>query len=179
MKSYKIILLAIAIPGCASTTHEAKQRIMLTTPGAPKAGCKLTSKSLGVQYFTTPEAIEIPRSSDSIEISCHKKCYYDEAKIFDPVINGEDLASNGFFGGAAPLAVDVATRKYYNYQYDFVIQMKPNKHCGANRKGFLDGSSKDFDNQIKDFSYDDQNPLPEIKNVDLKDSLAPMDPITK
>lgn len=155
-------------------THGPKQRVMITTPGAPKAECTLSSKSMAEQHFTTPEAIELPRSSEVVEVHCHKKCFYDEIKTFTPVINGEDLASNGFFGGAAPLAIDLTTKKAYNYSYDLTIEMKPNRRCRAKRKGFLDGDPKDFDNRIDDFTFDDgPKPLPDATSKNTESMALP------
>ena len=177
MRLSRIVFMALAVSGCASATHGTKQRVMVSTPGAPKAECRLTSKSLGTQRFLTPEAVEIPRSSEAIEISCHKKCFYDETKTFNSSINAEDLASNGFFvgfAGAAPIAIDLATKKAYNYTYDFVVQMKPDHRCRSKRKGFLDGDPKDFDNRIQDFSFDDNPaPLPDPAPEDMKNTPQP------
>lgn len=155
-----IILLMLAISGCASVTRELKQRVLISTPGAPNTKCSLTSKSLGRLIFTTPEAFEIPRSSETVEIRCHKTCFHDMTKSFTPSINDEDLASNAFFGGVAPLGIDLATKKYYNYSYDLIIQMSPDNRCGLSRKNFLDGDSKDFNNQISDFSFSDSGAIP-------------------
>lgn len=172
--------MTAAISGCATATHGPKQRVIVSTPGAPKAECTLKSHSLGVRRFTTPEAIDVPRSDEAVEISCHKKCFHDETKTFSSKLNAEELASNGFFGGfgaVGPIAIDLATKKAYDYTYDFIIEMKSNGQCRSKRKGFLDGDPKDFDNNIKDFSFDESpKPLPEISPEDLKTLPAPATP---
>lgn len=143
-------------------SHGPQQRVMVSTPGAPHAECTLTSETLGARKFITPEAINIPRSSEKITIACHKKCFDDETKTFGPALNGEDLAVGGLIGGIGPVAIDAATGRAYNYTYDFSIPMKSSRRCAAHRKGFLQGDKKDFDNEIKDFNFDQLSaPLPE------------------
>lgn len=140
-------------------THGPKQRIMVSTPGVPRAQCTLTSHSLGVLDFTTPEAVELPRSSETVEVRCRKKCFFEEARTFTPVMNGEDLASNVFLGGSGPLAIDLATNRSYGYKYDFVITLKPDPRCGSKRNGFLDGNPVALDDQLDDFTFD---PVPKL-----------------
>jgi hypothetical protein len=162
MNRLKPLLCAAFLSGCATMTHGPQQRVAVSTPGAPHAECTLTSPTLGVQKFITPEAINIPRSSEKISVSCHKKCFDDATKTFQPVLNGEDLAVGGLIGGIGPVAIDRATGSAYNYTYDFSIPMKSNHRCAAHRKGFLQGDQKDFDNEIKDFNFDQlPAPLPE------------------
>jgi len=166
MKLFKPLIISAILSACATTTHGPEQRVMISTPGAPHADCTLTSARLGVRNFTTPEAINIPRSAERIEVTCHKKCFDDATRIFTPVINGEDLAVSGLIGGLGPVAIDTATRRAYNYAYDFIIPMKSNHRCSPFRKGFLQGDQKDFDNQIRDFSFDQPSELPTDTNPD-------------
>ena len=171
MRRLRVFLFAVLLPGCATISHGPQQRVMVSTPGAPHAECTLTSTTLGTQKFITPEAINIPRSSDKITIACHKKCFDEATKTFDPVLNGEDLAVGGLIGGIVPVAIDAATDRAYNYAYDFRIPMTSNRRCTAHRKGFLQGDKKDFDNEIKDFNFDEPSaPQPraiqELKTVD-------------
>lgn len=175
MQHKLVTLMALILSGCASVSHGPKQRVMVSSPGAPYARCTISSSTLGVQSFTTPEAFMIPRSSDNIIISCSKDCFEDAQKTFTPSVNGEDVASNGFFGGAAPALIDYSTKKLYNYNYDFIIEMKPLNKCRIKKKGFLDGNQKDFDNQIKDFSFDaNSKSMPEesIKTNDFQNETA-------
>jgi hypothetical protein len=155
MKLLRALLLVILLSGCANMTHGPQQRVMVSTPGAPHAECMLTSATLGARKFITPEAINIPRSSEKISIRCQKKCFDDATKTFDPVLNGEDLAIGGLIGGIGPVAIDAATDRAYNYAYDLHVPMKSNRGCAAHRKGFLQGDKKDFDNEIKDFKFDE------------------------
>ena len=155
MSPIKPFIMAGLLAGCATVTHGPEQRVMVSTPGAHQAYCAMTSTTVGTRKFTTPEAINIPRSSEKITVSCHKKCFYDATKTFDPVINGEDLAIGGFIGGIGPVAIDAATSRAYNYAYDVDIPMSSNHKCAAYRKGFLQGDKKDFDNEIKDFKFDE------------------------
>ncbi len=135
---------------------------MVSTPGAPHAECTLTSVTLSTRKFITPEAINIPRSSEKISITCQKKCFDEATKIFDPILNGEDLAVGGLLGGIAPVAIDAVTGRAYNYAYDFSIPMTSNRRCAAHQKRFLQGDKKDFDNEIKDFNFDEpSSSLPE------------------
>lgn len=174
MKLSKLLIIPLALSGCASLTHGKNQRVLISTPGASHAECIVTSQSLGVQRVVTPEALNIPRSSEQVSVSCHKQCYENATKIIDPDLNTEDLASNGFFG-IATVAVDVATKRAYNYTYDFVVPMKLKPGCKRSGKGFLDGNPKDFNNQIQDFSFDDKPPppLPEEASKELKIPEAP------
>ena len=163
MRPIKPFIMAGLLAGCATVTHGPEQRVMVSTPGAPQADCTITSTTLGTRKFKTPEAINIPRSSEKINITCTKKCFEDATRAFEPVINGEDLAIGGLIGGLGPVAIDAATKRAYNYAYDFVIPMTSNHKCSSHRKGFLQGDQKDFDNQIKDFNFDEApEPLPEI-----------------
>jgi len=162
MNRLKPLLCAAFLSGCATMTHGPQQRVAVSTPGAPHAECTLTSPTLGVQKFITPEAINIPRSSEKISVSCHKKCFDDATKTFQPVLNGEDLAVGGLIGGIGPVAIDAATGRAYNYAYDFDIPMRSNHRCASHRKEFLQGDQKDFNNEIKDFNFDEPPaPLPE------------------
>ena len=149
------ILLALLLSSCATITHDSRQRIIVSTPGAPKATCVLNSPTLGSKKFTTPEAIYIPRKSETIEVSCHKKCFSDASKIFNPVKNTEDLAMNGIAGGLPGASIDIATGKANNYPYEFTINMELNHRCKKSSKGFLDGDPKDFDSHIDDFKFDE------------------------
>lgn len=171
MRRLRVFLFAFLLPGCATISHGPHQRVMVSTPGAPHAECTLTSETLGARKFITPEAINISRSSQKITIMCHKKCFDDATKTFDPALNGEDLVVGGFIGGIAPVAIDAATGRAYNYPYDFIIPMKSNRRCAAHQKGFLQGDQKDFNNEIKDFNFDEPSaPQPraiqELKTVD-------------
>jgi len=162
MKLLKPFIFAILLSSCATISHGPQQRVIVSTPGAPHAECTLTSTTLGTRNFITPEAINIPRSSETINVSCRKKCFDDVTKTFGPIINGEDLAVNGVITGLPPVAIDAATGRAYNYSYDFVITMKSNHKCSPNRKGFLQGNKRDFDNQIRDFKFDELvDPLPD------------------
>ncbi len=169
MKLYKFLVIPLTLAGCASLTHGKNQRVLISTPGASHAECTVTSQSLGVQKVITPEALNVPRSSEQITVSCHKQCYVNATKVIAPDLNTEDLASNGFFG-IATVAIDAATKRAYNYTYDFVVPMKLKPGCNRSSKGFLDGNPKDFNNQIHDFSFDDKPPppLPEETPMDLK-----------
>jgi len=164
MRRLRAFLFAVLLPGCATMSHGPQQRVMVSTPGAPHAECTLTSETLGDRKFITPEAINIPRSSEKITIACHKKCFDDATKTFGPTLNGEDLAVGGLIGGIAPVAIDAATGRAYNHAYDFSIPMKSNRRCSAHRKGFLQGDQKDFDNEIKDFNFD-QPPTPLLETI--------------
>ena len=155
MKKLGAFLFAILLSGCATMTHGPQQRVMVSTPSAPHAECTLTSATLGARKFISPEAINIPRSSEKISITCHKKCFDDATKTFDPVLNGEDLAISGLIGGIGPVTIDAATGRAYNYAYNFDVPMSSNHKCSAHRKGFLQGDQKDFDNEIKDFKLDE------------------------
>jgi len=169
MKHLKALLLVIFLSGCATVTHGPQQRVMVSTPGAPHAECTLTSTTLGTQKFITPEAINIPRSSEKITVTCHKKCFDDATKTFRPTLNGEDLAVGGFIGGIGPVAIDAATGRAYNYPYDFDVPMRSNHKCAAHQKEFLQGDKKDFDNEIKDFNFDEPPvPLPEVSQEPKK-----------
>jgi hypothetical protein len=171
MRRLRAFLFAVLLSGCATVSHGPQQRVMVSTPGAPHAECALTSATLGARKFITPEAINIPRSSEKISITCHKQCFHDATKTFDPVLNGEDLAVGGLIGGIGPVAIDAATGRAYNYTYDFRIPMKSNRRCAAHRKGFLQGDQKDFDNEIKDFNFDQlPAPLPETISEPKKSS---------
>lgn len=162
MKWFRPYLYATILSGCATITHGPQQRIMVSTPGAPHAECTLTSPTLSVQKFITPEAINIPRSSEQISVTCRKKCFDDVTKTFNPVINGEDLATGVLIGGIGPVMIDAVTGQAYNYAYDFSISMKSNHRCTIQRKGFLQGNQKDLNNEIKDFYFDEPPvPLPE------------------
>lgn len=154
MKIWVLFGAFTSLSACASATNGAKQRVMVSAPGAVNAKCSLISPSLGVQYFTTPEAIEISRSSEEIQIHCQKKCFKDSVSRYKPVINSEDLASNVFLGGVVPLAIDMTTKKYYSYNHEINIEMSRDGRCQKELKGFLDGEPKDYDNRIKDFSFD-------------------------
>lgn len=130
-----------------------------------------------MQSIITPEALELPRSSEPIKIMCHKICFIDAERIFSPVINSENLVSNSFFGGAGPLPIDLATGKAYNYTYDFIINMELNQRCKSKKKGFLDGDPKDFDNRIEDFSFDEKvAPTLDTTANDKQISTAPVKP---
>ncbi len=159
MKLYKFLVIPLALAGCASLTHGKNQHVLISTPGAPHAECTVTSQSFGVKRVVTPEALNIPRSSEQITVSCHKQCYENVTKTIDPDLNTEDLASNGFFG-IATVAIDAATKRAYNYAYDFVVPMKLKSGCKKSGKSFLDGNPRDFNNQIQDFSFDDKPPPP-------------------
>jgi len=162
MKLLRAFIFAVLLSGCASVTHGPQQRVIISTPGAPQADCTMISTTLGTRKFTTPEAINIPRSSEKITITCHKKCFHDATATFKPIINGEDLAVGEVIGGLASVAIDAATGRAYNYVYDFSILMQSNHRCTFHRKGFLQGDQKDFDNEIKDFNFDKPLvPLPE------------------
>lgn len=152
---------------------------MVSTPGAPHAECTLTSTTLGTQKFITPEAINIPRSSEKISITCQKKCFVDATKTFSPALNGEDLAVGGLIGGIAPVAIDAATGRAYNYAYDFRIPMTSNRRCTAHRKGFLQGDKKDFDNEIKDFNFDEPSAPQPGAIQELKTANDPSMPANK
>lgn len=167
MNFRKALILTFALGGCASMTHGKNQRVIISTPGAPHAVCAVTSESLGVRYIVTPEALVLPRSSEQLKVSCHKKCFEDTARTFEPDLNTEDLASNGFFG-FAPLAVDLATQRAYNYSYDLTLPMSADHRCKKTAKGYLDGNPRDFDNRIEDFSFDGPPPLPEEPAKDMK-----------
>jgi hypothetical protein len=156
MKLRVILIVSAALSSCASMTNGPKQRVMVSTPGAPKAECSLYSKNTYMQSFVTPEALELPRSSEPIKIMCHKICFIDSERIFSPVITSENLISNSLLGGPGSLAIDLATKKSYNYTYEFMIKMEPDKRCKSAKKGFLDGDPKDFDNRIEDFSFDEK-----------------------
>ena len=162
MKLLKPFIFVAFLSSCATMSHGPEQRVIVSTPGAPHAECTLTSATLGARNFTTPEAINIPRSSEIITVSCRKKCFDDATKTFGPVINREDLAINGVITGLPPVAIDAATGRAYNYSYDFAVPMKSNHKCSPHRKGFLQGDQRDFDNQIRDFKFDEPaDPLPD------------------
>lgn len=147
-----IIMIVTSIRGCSSTAYNSSQRIIVSTPSAPKSKCSLKSKSLGVIYFTTPEAIEVPMSNETLDIRCDKYCFNEGLATFRPSSNAEDFASNGLIDGAVPLAIDLVTKKAYSY--DLIVPMIFNKKCINNDKGFLDGDPEHFDKKIQDFSFD-------------------------
>ncbi len=174
-----IVLLAamtVALSGCASSTRGKDQRIMVTTPGAPGASCRLLSDSQEIYSFTTPEAIQLSRASGPVEVRCQKKCFLSVVKIFTPSINGEQEI-NDISADLAFIATNLTTHKSYNYNFDFIIPMKRDSRCKPEGKAFLDGDQNDFDNAIDDFSFDStmsSKPTPKSESILTRDFMAPV-----
>jgi hypothetical protein len=177
--NFLIVLLAattVSLSGCASSTRGKDQRIIVTTPGAPGASCRLFSGGQELNSFTTPEAILLSRTSGPVEVRCQKKCFPSAVKIFAPSINGEQEI-NDISADLAFLSTNLMTQRAYNYNFDFIIPMKHDGRCKRREKAFLDGNPNDFNNTIDDFSFEPTMPPQTRQNAEFilnQDSMAPL-----
>lgn len=158
--------------GCASSTRGADQRIIVSTPGAPGATCRVVTGDQQVFDIVSPETIQLKRNSGPVIVTCQKKCFYSEQKTFYPTTGELTRDATGIIKDVEFITVNAVTQKSINYSYDFIISMKYNRRCRGKGAGFLDGNPEELNSTIDDFSFDAlTSPQISPKSNVIKDSV--------
>lgn len=122
--------VSIAVTGCATITKGTTQSVTLNTPGAAGAACTLSSNAIGTKVVTTPAAIVLDKSADSITVVCKKECFQDGVGVI--ASNTETMAAgNLLVGGIVGLGVDAASGAMNKYNAENQFAMVPIPGCRA------------------------------------------------
>lgn len=125
-----LLLIGVVVTGCASITKGTTQAVMVVTPGAEGAECRLFSPSIGERIVTTPGSVVLSKGQDSIQVNCTRRCFRPGAGIIGS--NVEVMtAGNLVLGGVIGLGVDAATGAMNKYDNAVQIMMTPIPGCRA------------------------------------------------
>ena len=127
MKHALIIAVAL-LGGCSTITKGSSQAVMITTPGAEGASCRLFSPAFGERVVTTPASITVEKSQHSIQVTCSKRCFGQGSGIISSEIEVM-TAGNLVVGGVIGLGVDAATGAMHKYDNAAQIHMTPLSGC--------------------------------------------------
>jgi hypothetical protein len=132
MNTKAVLLVALAVAGCATITKGTTQVVAVNTPGVAGATCKLTSPAIGTQSVVTPDTITLTKGRDNISVRCTKECYQDGAGVISS--NLESMtAGNIIVGGLIGFGVDAASGAMNNYTPEIQVVMTPILGCGTPR----------------------------------------------
>lgn len=128
IKIFTLLILSVALSGCATITKGTTQSIAVNTPGAPGASCVLTSSAVGTINVVTPATLTVDKSQESIMVRCQKACFQDGAGIITS--NTETMtAGNVLVGGVVGLGVDAVSGAMNKYNAQTDVMMVPDPSC--------------------------------------------------
>lgn len=118
---FALLVLSLALPGCASIIRGTSQSIAITSPPANGAECTLTSAQ-GSWSVITPGVVAVERSKEDIQARCVKAGYDDGVAMIPSNFEGWTVG-NLVFGGLVGVGVDAATGAINQYPKSFQIPM--------------------------------------------------------
>lgn len=127
MKAFLPIIL-IAFAGCSTITKGTTQAVMISTPGADGATCRLFSPAFGERTLVTPASLVVEKSQHSIQITCSKRCFTNGSGLISSELEVM-TAGNLVVGGVIGLGVDAATGAMHHYNPATQIIMAPVQGC--------------------------------------------------
>ncbi len=122
-----ILVVGLALAGCATITRGTDQQISVDTPGHSGAICTLTSEGIGQRSINTPTIVELPKSRHDIVVQCVQGCFKGSGVIAS---NLEGMtAGNILLGGVVGLGVDSASGAMNHYTAQNQIFMTADANC--------------------------------------------------
>lgn len=112
--------ITVILSACASMYRGSTESITITTPNCPGAVCTLQNKK-GVWKVTTPGVLNIPRSDDTILVSCNKGDQSTTYQILSTMAGGSVIAETVLWGPFA--LINAATDGHREYPDDVQIPM--------------------------------------------------------
>jgi hypothetical protein len=120
---YALVMIALALPGCASVVKGSSQSIAITTPPTDGATCTLSS-SQGNWQLTSPGVATVAKSKDDMQVRCVKPGWQDGFGNIPSNFQGWTVG-NLLLGGIIGLGVDAATGAINEYPNAFQVPMVP------------------------------------------------------
>ncbi len=128
MKKILILVLVMAISGCASVIGGRNQHILLVPDNDEEVTAMVTTRDWS-QELTLPATIYTRKTKKDIvvridENACHEKSYQTIASSLNPLILG-----NVIIGGVIGLIVDFSTGAAWKFSKTETVHVKNKETC--------------------------------------------------
>lgn len=128
-----ISMVVLSTSACSTIVNGSNQSIAFNTGDVEGANCELTGGSEFAvrENFTTPAAIQVPRSKKALQMECTKAGYKDAKRSINSKVEAT-MGGNLLIGGVVGGAVDAATGAMYKYPETVSLPMeKANSDDGS------------------------------------------------
>lgn len=120
-----VMVLMLALQGCASIVSGSTQVVSVDTPGCPGARCELSNDKGKYFVQATPGTVTLGRSYNNLQVTCTRDGASGDPLSVASVTKGMAFG-NILFGGVIGAGVDVSTGAAYDYPQLITVPMQ----CG-------------------------------------------------
>lgn len=123
---FRVMVLAIFLPGCASVMEGGDQGININTTGCEESGLAICSvrNSEGASTITAPASVSVEKARGPLTVSCETR---DKMATGSVVVESKYEAMNAgniLVGGIIGIGVDAATGAMWKYPTSIVVPMR-------------------------------------------------------
>lgn len=120
-----VLVLLLALQGCASIVSGSTQVVSVDTPGCPGARCELSNDKGKYFVTSTPGTVTLGRSYNNLQVICTRDGASSDPLSVASATKGMAFG-NILFGGVIGAGVDVSTGAAYDYPQLITVAMQ----CG-------------------------------------------------
>lgn len=122
-RSVFVLLSVLAVAGCSTMIDHSYQQVSFNTPGVEGADCQIETPRRRYRVIT-PGRIQIQRSDDTLDITCHKALYHDAKVRVKSKYELNHSLLNVFNGFVPGMAYDTASGANFEYPHTISIPME-------------------------------------------------------